>query len=138
MSFVLSEGPECLTPNGRGSVEGWAFSIDTVFLDFLSNSFVDGGLRGRLALPIAESSPLQYRAILQRDVSNNFGFQFAVQPSGNLEIPIWSATLTLAPTSIIGLNIGTLGSAGSQWRQQGHGNGLPGRGLCLSHGQPYR
>lgn len=104
----LSEGPECLTPNGRGSVEGWAFSIDTVFLNFLSNSFVDGGLRGRLALPIAESSPLRYRAILQRDVSNNFGFQFAVQPSGNLQIPIWSATLTLAPTSIIGLNIGTL------------------------------
>lgn len=90
-----------------GNVDGWRFSIDTVVVNIVNNSLTNGGLKGKINLPLGDESKLKYDALLHHN-AGNFGFQFRIQPDGEFNADIWEATVSLQPTSIIGINLGNL------------------------------
>lgn len=90
-----------------GNLDGWRFSIDTVVINIVNNSLTNGGLKGKINLPLGDESSLKYDAILHHN-AGSFGFQFRIQPDGEFNADIWESTLTLQPTSIIGINLGNL------------------------------
>lgn len=91
-----------------GTVEGWRFTLDRFHLQFVSNTMTQGGFNGRIWLPVDQDTPLRYDALLHNTGNNQFGFQFRIQPTARLDAALWGATLQLAGTSIIGINLGTL------------------------------
>lgn len=87
----------------RGNFGSWGASLDTLHLGFVSSSFSEGRMTGRLKVPISDSV-LDYRASLSLTpaaTGRRVGFQFVIQPRGTINAPLWIANLELAPTSRI-------------------------------------
>ena len=95
-----------LIPLDQGNLEGWAFSLDHVEMEFVANSLTAGGLRGQIVLPIAEGTPLGYGA----HVDLGFGgappeYTFLVEVKNQLDVPMFGvAKLALLKGSQITLN----------------------------------
>lgn len=91
---------------GDGDLGGWYYSVDNIGVNFLNNSFVSGGMSGKLILPISGSNPadpksqLDYTSTLSKP-SGSLEFQFVVKPKNDLEVPLWYSKFTLANTSNI-------------------------------------
>ncbi len=93
----------------EGNFEGWGFAIDTLNVDFVSNTFTNAGMAGRISMPIFEAGDnLKYRMVLGfDDGSDEFSYQFAVYTRDTLNIPMWGAArMFFKPNSSIeiGLN----------------------------------
>ena len=93
----------------EGNFEGWGFAIDTVNIDFVSNTFTEAGMAGRLGMPIFEEGDhLKYKMALGFDNdSSEFSYQFRVYTRDTLNIPMWGAAkMFFKPNSSIeiGLN----------------------------------
>lgn len=98
----------------EGNFEGWGFAIDTVNIDFVSNTFTEAGMAGRLGMPIFEEGDhLKYKMALGFDNdSSEFSYQFRVYTRDTLNIPMWGAAkMFFKPNSSIeiGLNDPTKG-----------------------------
>jgi TANFOR domain-containing protein len=93
----------------EGNFEGWGFAIDTLNIDFVSNTFTEAGMAGRIGMPIFEAGDnLKYRMALGfDDESDEFNYQFRVFTRDTLNIPMWDvARMYFKPNSSIeiGLN----------------------------------
>ena len=93
----------------EGNFEGWGFAIDTLNIDFVSNTFTNAGMAGRISMPIFQAGDdLKYRMVLGfDDGSDEFSYQFAVYTRDTLNIPMWGAArMFFKPNSsiVIGLN----------------------------------
>ncbi|MFZ6009909.1 MAG: hypothetical protein ACOYXT_06120 [Bacteroidota bacterium] len=77
----------------EGNFEGWAFAIDTLNIDFVSNTFTQAGMAGRIGMPIFEAGDnLKYRMALNFDDDHGeFSYQFRVYTRDTLNIPMWGA-----------------------------------------------
>lgn len=87
-----------------GNLDGWGFSLDTVGLEFVSNSFRNAGVSGGVKLPIAQR-PVSYRMNLTRSATGEFGYQCVIQPQDTLSASLWAAQLRLNPTSNIRITV---------------------------------
>ncbi|SHH16420.1 TANFOR domain-containing protein [Chryseolinea serpens] len=91
---------------GDGDLGGWYYSVDNIGVNFLNNSFVSGGMNGKLVLPISGSNAgnpkgqLDYTSTLSKP-AGSLEFQFVIKPKNDLEVPMWYSQFTLANTSNI-------------------------------------
>jgi hypothetical protein len=89
----------------QGNFGGWGASIDTIGLAVVNSSLQRGWMGGRFKLPVSDSA-LRYSAIL-RDTSGSIRFEFTLQPSGTLNLPLWVASLDIERTSWVRLEAGS-------------------------------
>lgn len=91
---------------GDGDMGGWFYSVDNIGVNFLNNSFVSGGMNGKMILPISggnASNPkgqLDYTSTLSKP-AGSLEFQFVIKPKNDLDVPMWYSKFTLANTSNI-------------------------------------
>lgn len=83
----------------EGNLDGWAYSLDTVYLSFVSNNFRNAGFNGEIRLPISDRDELKYNASLNRSSAGDFNFEFRIQPKDSFRAQIWECDLMLLPTS---------------------------------------
>jgi hypothetical protein len=89
----------------NGNFGGWGASIDTIELAVVNSSLQSGRMGGRFKLPVSDS-PIRYSAIL-RDTSGRIRFEFTLQPSGTINLPLWVASLDIDSTSWVRLEAGS-------------------------------
>ncbi|MBK8498308.1 MAG: hypothetical protein IPL52_05710 [Flavobacteriales bacterium] len=87
----------------QGRIDSWAFSVDSLYMDMLQNTFQRAGLAGRIGLPInGEHDNLGYRAILGfDDTVDEFLFTLNVELEDTLTAPLWIAEMELLPNSFV-------------------------------------
>jgi hypothetical protein len=87
----------------NGSLEGWGFSLDSIHLEVVSNSFVNGGFKGEMVAPISPAH-LKYSSVLsQGPAQGGLRYEFRVLPKDTITVPIWHASIDLLPTSFISI-----------------------------------
>jgi len=90
-----------------GNLDGWAYSLDSLGLRFINNTYVDGGLKGKILLPITNKnvqSQLDYNCTLthqNNDVKKPLAFNFIIRPKNTIEVPVFVATFDINNTSSI-------------------------------------
>jgi len=85
----------------NGVLAGWAFSVDTLNLEFVSNSFTRGGFNGKINTPLSPTN-FKYTSLLsQSNDSSGLSYQFNVLPMDTLTVPLWAAKMNILPTSHI-------------------------------------
>ncbi|MES2732297.1 MAG: hypothetical protein V4714_11125 [Bacteroidota bacterium] len=95
---------------GDGDLGGWYYSMDNFNLKFINNSFVSGGLNGKMLLPISGSDPnkpasqLDYTCTLNKP-AGALEFQFVIQPKNDLDVPLWVAKFNLLKTSNVRVSV---------------------------------
>ncbi len=84
-----------------GRLAEWAFSIDTVRLSVVSNSLSEGQLLGEIHVPIMSAdNSLEYEGLMT-PTDDGVDLQFAINPSEDIEVDMWAATLALENSSNI-------------------------------------
>ncbi|HEY6953080.1 MAG TPA: hypothetical protein VI758_11775, partial [Bacteroidota bacterium] len=87
-----------------GNFGEWGASIDTIAIDFINSSLARGSMNGRFKIPISDSA-LMYTASLSRPATGSgLTYEFSIHPSDTINANIWSAKLSLNPTSRISLD----------------------------------
>jgi len=87
----------------NGSMDGWGFSIDSILLEVVSNSFVNGGFNGEMVAPISPDH-LKYSSVLsQGPAQSGLRYEFRVLPKDTITVPLWHASVELLPTSFISI-----------------------------------
>ena len=87
-----------------GRLSDWAFSLDTVSLTLVSNSLSEGKLLGEIHVPItAKDNPLAYEGVMT-PTDEGIDLQFGIQPTENIEVSMWAASLTLESSSVIAVS----------------------------------
>ncbi len=95
-----------ILPISQGSFEGWGISLDTINIDFVSNTFREGGISGKLAIPIFEEGEnLDYHMALTYH-EDHLNYLCRVFARDSLTIPMWAVKLRLRPDSEIKLQVG--------------------------------
>lgn len=90
----------------EGNLDGWGFSMDTLQLDIVANSFSQAGFKGRIHLPISDTL-LVYSAMLQQNIRNDdWRAEFLVRPENDLNVPMFFADVRLDETSYIQAIVG--------------------------------
>ncbi len=90
----------------EGSLDGWGYSIDTLQLNIVANSFSQAGFKGRIHLPVTDTL-LVYSAMVHQTIATDDWYaQFIVQPKSDINAPLWHSTLVLDETSNITATIG--------------------------------
>ena len=90
-----------------GNLDGWAYSLDSLGLRFVNNTYTDGGLKGKVLLPITNKnvqSQLDYKCTLtheSNDVKKPLAFNFVIKPKNTIEVPVFIATVDIDNTSSI-------------------------------------
>uniref|UniRef100_A0A832G1Q3 Uncharacterized protein n=1 Tax=Ignavibacterium album TaxID=591197 RepID=A0A832G1Q3_9BACT len=87
-----------------GNLDGWSFSIDTLFFDMVQSSFSQAGFNGQIGTSFTDST-LLYTSVLSMDTSSSFSYNFIIQPRSRINANIWQATLELEPTTNIRITI---------------------------------
>lgn len=104
-NFILDNSGVTTTINATnvldistGSLGGWAFSIDKIGIAVVQDNFQNGmAMTGQIKLPIA-SDGLAYTCALN-SADGQVNYQFVVKPSGDLNVPLWLATVGLEANS---------------------------------------
>ena len=87
-------------------------SIDTVHVEMVASTLTEGGIKGRIGLPLSKKdsiqNPLQYTALFANPQGGNAGksFQLTVEPTGPIEAHLLKGQLELSPNSNITLFVG--------------------------------
>ena len=93
-------------PLSQGSFQGWGISLDTINIDFVSNTFREGGIGGKLAIPIFESGQaLDYHMALTYS-DRKLNYLCRVFARDTLTVPMWIAKMHLRPDSEIRIQVG--------------------------------
>jgi hypothetical protein len=71
----------------EGSMNGWAFSMDYVYLDLKANQLVEAGFDGNILVPVADDKPFEYKAT----INPGGNYLFWVSPTEDMNFPLWGA-----------------------------------------------
>jgi hypothetical protein len=106
LSFTVAI--ENLVAVNQGRIDNWAFSVDSVYMSMLQNTFQRAGLEGRIGLPInGEHDYLRYGAMLgYDDDEDEFAFTLEVELEDTLTAPLWIADMELMPESYVRATLG--------------------------------
>lgn len=103
--FTASFRAENIIQYPFGNFGEWGASIDTIAIDFVSSSLTRGMMNGRIKIPVTDSA-LIYQAVLSRPESGSgVDFEFSIRPGDTINANLWSARLSLNPTSRIALSV---------------------------------
>ena len=93
-----------------GDVKGWSFALDTVSINIVQNSSINGRLTGKVGMPIFEEDEyLNYRALVGYS-NKKMDINFRVDVKDTLNIPMWGqANMFFADNSKIEFNYSTAG-----------------------------
>jgi len=94
---------DILTLNEGKSLAGSEFSIDKLSMNVLQNNFEQGGLNGKIGLPITDDF-LDYSATFSTAQNNN-SLVFNLQPAEDVKIPMFLANATIQKTSSFDLTV---------------------------------
>jgi len=103
--ITLEAEIENLVVFGDAEVGDMAASIDRIYLEILSSSFVEAGVEGRIALPVSEGNSLDdslaYTALFNVpiDPAANKNFQITLTPDQPINADLLKGTMTLDETS---------------------------------------
>jgi len=106
LSFVVAV--ENLVAINQGNLDGWAFSVDSVYMSMLQNNFQRAGLKGRIGLPInGEHDFISYGAALGYDpYHGDFALILEAEVEDTLTAPLWIAEMEVRPNSFVRATIG--------------------------------
>ncbi|MBP7449372.1 MAG: hypothetical protein KA817_05020, partial [Flavobacteriales bacterium] len=123
--ITLNASMEHLVDIGHGNMSGWAFSLDSIWLDVLQNRFRSSGLKGKLGIPIfREQDALAYSAVVGyipeteppppdqpadhtgATPQTGLTFNLKVEADRDLTVPMWIAEVRLEENSKVELEIG--------------------------------
>ncbi|MBT1688704.1 hypothetical protein [Dawidia soli] len=72
----------------QGSMNGWAFSMETLFVELEANQLVEAGFSGDIVVPVGSStSPFEYNAV----INTGGNYLFNVSPTQDMTFPLWGA-----------------------------------------------
>jgi len=72
----------------KGSMSGWAFSVDSLGLTLQANQLVNAGFKGGIVIPIGkEDRPFAYKGI----ISTGGNYVFNVSPTTDMTFPLWGS-----------------------------------------------
>jgi hypothetical protein len=92
-----------------GNLNGWSFSIDTIYFDMVQTSFSRAGFTGQIWTSFTDST-LLYRSVLSMDTTRrNLSYNFIVEPRSRINFNLWQATLELERTTNIRVTIDASG-----------------------------
>jgi hypothetical protein len=103
--ITLEAELENLVVFGDAEVGDMAASIDRIYLEILSNSFVEAGVEGRIAIPVSEGNSLDdslaYSALFNvpLDPAANNNFQITLTPDQPITADLLKGTMNLDDTS---------------------------------------
>ena len=87
----------------KGRMGEWAFSIDTVQIDFVSNTLTEGNLLGQIHLPILdEDNSLNYGAAMTK-TDEGIDLLFNIQTEEDVSVSMWAAEMSLSSSSVIAI-----------------------------------
>jgi hypothetical protein len=90
----------------EGNVDGWAFSLDTLQIAIEQNTFEAGSMKGRVNMPVMDSTEsLTYQALLSMGDTSGVEYDFVIDPTDNIQIPMWVAKANLESSSYISLHV---------------------------------
>lgn len=92
----------------QGSLAGWGFSLDSINVSLVSNSFASGGFQGKIVTPLSPDR-LRYSSVLSQTLEHGLQYQFTVAPKDTLSIPMWIATANILPTSSVNITVDSSG-----------------------------
>lgn len=102
--FTASFRSENILNLSDGNLDGWRFSIDTIYFDMVNSAFRRAGFNGKIQTSFTDSS-FAYNSVLSRDTSGEFSYNFIIHPQSRVNANIWLATLELVGTSRISITI---------------------------------
>jgi len=102
--FTASFRSENVLNLSDGNLDGWRFSIDTIYFDMVNSAFRRAGFNGKIRTSFTDSV-FTYNSVLSRDTSGEFSYNFIIHPLSRVNANIWLATLELDGTSRISVNI---------------------------------
>ncbi len=95
-----------ILPISQGTFKGWGISLDTIKIDFVSNTFREGGISGKLGVPIfADGQNLDYHMALTYG-DEKLNYLCRVFARDTLTVPMWAARMRLRPDSEIRIQVG--------------------------------
>lgn len=86
-----------------GNLDGWAYSLDHIDVEFLKSTFKTGKMNGKLMLPLSKNekqSELDYNALLSYK-NDSLKYTFNVAPKADIQVPMWVAKLDINQNSNI-------------------------------------
>jgi hypothetical protein len=92
-----------------GDLNGWSFSVDTLGIEFVSNSFTRGGFNGKVLTPLTPTEFKYATVLTQSNDGSGLRFGFNVQPADTITVPLWAAKMNILPTSRITIEVDTGG-----------------------------
>ncbi len=101
--FTANINVDNLIDYSSGNVSGWAFSLDTIEVQFVQNSFRSGGFNGKLGTPLFEGDDhLKYSSTLSLTESDNIHYDFNVLVGEDaVDVNAWKIRMSFKPGSRI-------------------------------------
>jgi len=95
-----------LFPIDEGNVDGWALSMDSLFLTIEENVLTEGGFSGELRVPLSgEDESLRYTALITESeetaVNSDLQYVFNVTPENDMTFPFMLADVELSEDSYV-------------------------------------
>lgn len=91
-----------LFSTSEGSMSGWAFSIDKLGVNIVTNHLNGGNIAGSVIIPVNENTGITYSAsFFQNQETNETDYQFSLSPTKDLSATVLAAQLDIYPTSSI-------------------------------------
>ncbi|NIG56418.1 hypothetical protein [Chitinophaga sp. Cy-1792] len=81
-----------------GNLGGWAFSLDSIGVQIVRNTFKAGAMNGKFLLPVS-STHLQYTGDLHVGNGDSLQYEFVINPEDKMQFDIWKAQVTLSKNS---------------------------------------
>lgn len=89
-------------PVNEGSMNGWAFSLDSVAVKLMANELQKASFAGKIVIPVSnEKTPFDYTALITSD--NEYIFQ--VSPASDLKFDLWAAKVNIYEGSSLEIKI---------------------------------
>jgi len=85
----------------EGSLDGWGFSLDTLQMDIVLNTFSQGGFNGRMHLPFSDTLLLYSGMIQHNATTHDTRMEFLLHPDGTLNVPMYIGSIALLETSTV-------------------------------------
>lgn len=90
-----------LLPYADGVAGSWPFSVDAFSIELMANHLCGAGFEGKIGLPVADKSPLNYEAC----ISPGNEYLMKVVMTEKMDFSIWAAQAELLPNSYIQLQV---------------------------------
>ena len=97
----------------EGSLDGWGFSLDTLQMDIVLNTFSQGGFKGRMHLPISDTLLLYSGMIQHNATTHDTRMEFLLHPDGTLNVPMYVGSIALLETSTVRAVLGDASTGNS-------------------------